>query len=197
MAPADLVVESPAADGGRAPEGSDARPEKSWRRSSPRRLHDTFPKTMRWGSGERVFVRPVRGLLALLGTKVVPMEILGAAAANVTRGHRILSDGEFAVAGPDDYLEKLRAQGVEPDGHARRRAILESARHLAAEVGGSISGCRPRETLADLWSGRERCAALFAPSFDLPEEITTTGDAHAPEVPAGARADGPHALLSR
>lgn len=27
----------------------------------------TFPKTMRWGSGDRSFVRPVRGVLALYG----------------------------------------------------------------------------------------------------------------------------------
>ena len=136
----------------------------------------TFPKTMRWGSGERAFVRPVRGLLTLLGGSVVPMEILGVAAADSTRGHRILSDGEFPVSGPDDYLEKLRARCVEPEGHARRRAILESARRLAAEVGGSIEADADlAATLADLveWPGVVR--GSFAPEFlDLPEEITTT-----------------------
>src|SRR6266540_7183036 len=39
----------------------------------------TFPKTMRWGLGERVFVRPVRGVLALFGKSVAPMEIMGVA----------------------------------------------------------------------------------------------------------------------
>jgi glycyl-tRNA synthetase beta chain len=136
----------------------------------------TFPKTMRWGSGERAFVRPVRGLLALLGGSVVPMEILGVAAADSTRGHRILSDREFPVSGPDDYLEKLRARSVEPEGHARRRTILESARRLAADVGGSIEADADlTATLADLveWPGAVR--GSFAPEFlDLPEEITTT-----------------------
>ncbi len=136
----------------------------------------TFPKTMRWGSGERAFVRPVRGLLALLGGKVVAMEILGVAATASTAGHRILSDGDFSVGGPDDYLEKLRARSVEPDGQARRRAILESARRLASEVGGSIEADADlAATLADLveWPGTVR--GSFAPEFlDLPEEVTTT-----------------------
>src|SRR5262249_25261009 len=68
----------------------------------------TFPKTMRWGAGERVFVRPVRGLLALLGGAVTPMEVLGVASSAVTAGHRILADGDFEVRGVEDYLAKLR-----------------------------------------------------------------------------------------
>ncbi len=136
----------------------------------------TFAKTMRWGSGERAFVRPVRGLVALLAGRVVATEILGVAAADSTRGHRILSDEEFSVAGPEDYLEKLRARGVEPDGQARRRAILETARRLAAEVGGSIEADADlAATLADLveWPGAVR--GSFAPEFlALPEEVTTT-----------------------
>ena len=136
----------------------------------------TFPKTMRWGMGERVFVRPVRGLLALLGGSVTPMEVLGISATDSTSGHRILSDGEFPVGGPDDYLTKLRAHGVEPDGEERHRAILETARRLAAEVGGSIEADADlAATLADLveWPGAVR--GSFAPEFlDLPEEITTT-----------------------
>ncbi len=135
-----------------------------------------FPKTMRWGAGERVFVRPVRGVLALFAGRVVPMELLGVPSSNSTVGHRTLSDGEFAVSGPDDYLEKLRAGRVEPDQESRRTAILESARRMAEEVGGSIeSDADLAATLADFveWPGTVR--GSFAPEFlDLPEEITTT-----------------------
>jgi len=35
----------------------------------------TFPKTMRWGEGSRSFVRPVRGVVALYGGKVVPLSL--------------------------------------------------------------------------------------------------------------------------
>ena len=136
----------------------------------------TFPKMMRWGEGPAPFVRPVRGAVALLGGRVVPMEIFGVPATDRTAGHRVLSDGEFSVTGPDDYLAKLRAAHVEPDSEARRIAILKAARRLAAEVDGSIeSDSDLVATLADLveWPGVVR--GSFASEFlELPEEISTT-----------------------
>ncbi|MEP6471017.1 MAG: glycine--tRNA ligase subunit beta [Acidobacteriota bacterium] len=136
----------------------------------------TFPKTMRWGIGERSFVRPVRGVVALFGERVVPLEVLGIRAGNSTVGHRVLSDGPLTVTGAADYLQKLRGAYVEPDGDARRTAILESARRLATQVGGRIDADSDlTAVLADLveWPGLVRGA--FDPQFlELPEEITTT-----------------------
>ncbi len=136
----------------------------------------TFPKTMRWGSGDRSFVRPVRGIVALLGGRVVPLELYGMAAGDRTAGHRVLADGELVVTGPDDYLAKLRKAFVEPDPEVRRIAILEKARALASGVGGQIEAHADlANTLADLveWPGLVRGA--FAPEFlELPEEITVT-----------------------
>jgi glycyl-tRNA synthetase beta chain len=136
----------------------------------------TFPKTMRWGNGDTIFVRPVRGVLALLGRELVPLSLFGVSARGVTTGHPILSDGELSVESPDDYLTKMRAASVEPDGETRRTAILESARRLAGEVGGGVESDADLATvLADLveWPGTVR--GSFAPEFlELPEEITTT-----------------------
>ena len=136
----------------------------------------TFPKTMRWGEGSRSFVRPVRGVVALYGGKVVPLSLYGVAANDRTVGHRVLSDGEFAVTGPDDYLAKLRNAYVEPDAEARRIAILEGARALAGEVRGQVEAHADlAATLSDLveWPGLVR--GSFAAEFlDLPEEVTVT-----------------------
>ena len=136
----------------------------------------TFPKTMRWGDGDDVFVRPIRGILAVFGGEHVPMEILSVRSGRTTMGHRLLSDSEFAVEGPEDYLRKIRAAFVEPNPEARRTTILEEARRLAGEVGGTIESDADLATLlADLveWPGVVR--GTFAPEFlDLPEEIVTT-----------------------
>ena len=136
----------------------------------------TFPKTMRWGEGSRSFVRPVRGVVALYGGKVVPLSLYGVSATDRTVGHRVLSDGEFPVTGPDDYLAKLRNAYVEPDAEARRIAILEGARALAGEVRGQVEAHADlAATLSDLveWPGLVR--GSFAAEFlDLPEEITVT-----------------------
>ena len=136
----------------------------------------SFPKTMRWGDGSRPFVRPVRGVVALYGGRVVPLELYGVRAGDRTVGHRVLSDGEFPVSGPDDYLAKLRNAYVEPDAEARRIGILEKARTLAREVNGQIEAHADlAATLADLveWPGLVR--GDFSPEFlELPEEITVT-----------------------
>ena len=136
----------------------------------------TFPKTMRWGAGDRVFVRPIRGLLAVFGGTVTPIEILGTPSSSLTVGHRVLSDGDFAVAGVEDYLAGLRSRGVEPDGEARRVLILDQARRLARDSGGSIeSDADLAATLADLVECPGVVRGSFAEEFlELPEEVTTT-----------------------
>ena len=136
----------------------------------------SFPKTMRWGNGGASFVRPVRGVLALFGEDVVPLQIHGRPATDRTTGHRVLSDGELEIRSPQEYFEKLRAAWVEPDGETRRTAILESARRLAREVDGSIeSDSDLVATLADLveWPGLVR-GSFDAEFLELPEEISTT-----------------------
>jgi glycyl-tRNA synthetase beta chain len=136
----------------------------------------SFPKTMRWGAGERSFVRPVRGVLALYGKSVVPVEVMGMRAGNSTVGHRVLAEGEIPVLAPAEYFPRLRGAYVEPDGAARRAAILESARRLASQVGGRVDADSDlAAALADLveWPGLVR--GSFDPEFlELPEEITTT-----------------------
>jgi glycyl-tRNA synthetase beta chain len=153
-----------------------------------------FPKMMRWGAGDRTFVRPVRGVVALFGGRVVAFELFGVAASDRTVGHRVLAEGEIRVSGPDDYLAKLRQGFVEPDGEARRVQILEKARKLAAEVGGQIEAHADlANMLADLveWPGLVR--GSFAPEFlELPEEITVTAmRTHQKYVPVR----GPSGLL--
>jgi glycyl-tRNA synthetase beta chain len=154
----------------------------------------TFPKMMRWGAGDRAFVRPVRGVVAIFGGRVVPLELFGVAASDRTVGHRVLSEGEIRVSGPDDYLAKLRQAFVEPDSDARRALILERARKLASEVGGQIEAHTDlAKMLADFveWPGLVR--GSFAPEFlELPEEITVTAmRTHQKYVPVR----GPSGLL--
>ncbi len=57
-----------------------------------------WAKNMYWRAGKpERFVRPVRWVVALLDAAVVPVEIAGITAGNVSRGHRILH-GEHAGA---------------------------------------------------------------------------------------------------
>jgi glycyl-tRNA synthetase beta chain len=72
-------------------------------------LEISFPKSMVWlsGSGDqakvrrRAFARPIRSLLALLGTQVVPFTLFEVASGRTTEGHPILCPGRFEVADAD------------------------------------------------------------------------------------------------
>ncbi|HBI03721.1 MAG TPA: glycine--tRNA ligase subunit beta, partial [Paenibacillaceae bacterium] len=50
----------------------------------------SYPKNMRWGSYDLKYIRPIRWMVALFGNDIIPFEITGVEASNVTRGHRFL-----------------------------------------------------------------------------------------------------------
>ena len=87
-----------------------------------------WPKTMYWrpNKPER-FVRPLRWLLCLLDTSVVPVEFAGIRAGNVSYGHRVLyGDQPFPVAGPAAYLTALEAAFVVAEVSVRRQRIRKA-----------------------------------------------------------------------
>ncbi|MFO8080620.1 MAG: glycine--tRNA ligase subunit beta [Armatimonadota bacterium] len=95
-----------------------------------------FPKTMRWGSLEFRFARPIRWLLVLLGSNVVPMEVADLQSDRLTWGHRFLSDGPVEIAEPSEYLSKLEDAYVIADHRRRQEMIEEGAAKVAEEAGG-------------------------------------------------------------
>lgn len=99
--------------------------------------HLSFPKMMRWGSGEARFARPIRWLVAVLGTAVLPVEVAGVRAGRATLGHRALSKGAHPVPRAQAYLKVLTAAGVVAEPDKRRQMILRQATAVAAQVDGS------------------------------------------------------------
>ncbi len=84
-----------------------------------------FPKTMYWtGKGGPRFIRPIRWMVALLGTKVVPFELAGVKSGNVTTGHRQLGKKKIRVT-IDNYEQQLRENCVFVSA-AERKAKIES-----------------------------------------------------------------------
>jgi len=77
------------------------------------------------------FVRPVHGLVALHGTEVVPLSVLGLAAGRTTQGHRFeAKTNPVALRFADAYAEQMRDEGAVIASFTERRA--EIARQLAA-----------------------------------------------------------------
>ncbi len=90
-----------------------------------------WPKSMRWGSGNLRWVRPLQSILCLMsdegGAEVVPLSVDGIAAGNTTEGHRFMAGSRFAVTSFDDYRAKLRRAFVMLDSAEREAAIWHDA----------------------------------------------------------------------
>ncbi len=98
-----------------------------------------WPKSMRWGAGSLRWVRPLHSILCILsdesGAQVVPLEIDGIAAGDVTQGHRFLSSGAISVANFEDYEAKLKRAKVVLSAEERAETIAHDAAQLAFAKG--------------------------------------------------------------
>lgn len=99
-----------------------------------------WPKSQRWGSGTLRWVRPLHSIVCTFGTdleepEIVPFEVDGIHASNITRGHRFLSPAAFSVKRFDDYVQKLFNAKVVLDADRRKNIILEDAKSLAFAQG--------------------------------------------------------------
>lgn len=97
----------------------------------------SFPKSMRWGSLDIRFARPIRWLVALFGGKVVPFTVGDVAAGNTSVGHRFLSKGPVKIDSLDDYFVKMTENHIMVDQNLRRQVIREQVEKLAVQQGGS------------------------------------------------------------
>jgi glycyl-tRNA synthetase beta chain len=99
-----------------------------------------WPKSMRWGSGDLDWVRPLHSIVATFGPEteepeIVPFSVDGVAAGDVTCGHRFLAPAAFPVRRLDDYVKKLEAAKVVLDPARREQMILADAKNLAFAQG--------------------------------------------------------------
>lgn len=85
----------------------------------------SFPKSMHWGSLDEKFARPVRWLVALFGTEVLPVTFAGIMADRYTRGHRFLGSDHIALEEPAVYEKALEENYVIVDQH-KRKAMIEA-----------------------------------------------------------------------
>ena len=90
-----------------------------------------WPKSMVSGSSKLRWVRPLQRILCVFGGEVVPFEIDGHVAGDLTEGHRFMGTGQaFRVRHFDDYADGLARNFVVLDTAERKARILDAARTL-------------------------------------------------------------------
>ncbi|HEX4233717.1 MAG TPA: glycine--tRNA ligase subunit beta [Caldimonas sp.] len=112
-------------------------------------LHDAvrnlpIPKVMRYqladGWTEVEFVRPAHGLVALHGSEVVPVRVLGLEAGRTTHGHRFEARlATIELRDADSYAARLRDDGAVIASFEARRIEIETQLAAAAAKEGLIA----------------------------------------------------------
>ncbi|MBS4191332.1 glycine--tRNA ligase subunit beta [Bacillus sp. FJAT-49705] len=82
----------------------------------------TFPKNMKWADKDLRFIRPIKWLLALYGSEVIPFSITTVETSNWTIGHRFLGN-KIEIKEPKDYEKALLGQYVIVNPEERKNAI--------------------------------------------------------------------------
>ena len=100
-----------------------------------------WPKSMRWGKasvkpGSLRWVRPLQSIVCTFGTEheetaVIPFEIDGIVASNVTYGHRFHAPEAITAKRFEDYAASLEKAYVVLDAERRKDIILHDARDVA------------------------------------------------------------------
>jgi glycyl-tRNA synthetase beta chain len=138
-----------------------------------------WAKNMYWRAGKpERFVRPVRWIVALLDSSVVPLEIAGIAAVNASRGHRVLHGAApVVIASAKEYAESLRAAKVIVDVAERRQVIRKALDRVTRTVPGAR--WREDEPLVETVTHLTEWPSAIIGEFEqeylaLPEEVLVT-----------------------
>ena len=98
-----------------------------------------LPNSMRWGDLDFRFIRPIRWIVALYGTEVVPFTLANVTSGNTSRGHRTLAPQDFVIASPADYKAACEKAYIIVDQERRRAMITEQIAAVAKECSGTAA----------------------------------------------------------
>jgi glycyl-tRNA synthetase beta chain len=137
----------------------------------------SWPRSMYWtGARGPRFIRPIRWIVALLDTKVIPFSFAGVQSGSATQGHRFLGKRKVLLSSVDAYDPQLKKNFVLCRPAERRKKIESEIRALA-----SSRSLRVREDsgLFELVTYLNEFPTVIAGSFDpsflnLPDEILVT-----------------------
>jgi len=158
-----------------------------------------LPKKMRWDESGAQFLRPIRWLLALYGSRVVPCTFGVVQSSNMTHGSRRLGGQPVRVAKSTDYFSKLPCLQVELE-HGlvwkwkedylheieepypvKRQRLREQLEQTARRLGGRLPDQKTEEfgwllnTAAFLAENPVIQAGEFQKEYlDLPAEVLAT-----------------------
>ncbi len=136
----------------------------------------SFKKSMRWENQEVRFARPMHWIVALYGGDVIPFVHGNLTSGNLSRGHRFMAPGEFAVTGVADWLEGCRKHFVTADQEERKATIREQVVASGKAAGGStvVDEGLLEEVTYLLEDPTPLCGTFEEKYLQLPRELLVT-----------------------
>jgi glycyl-tRNA synthetase beta chain len=105
-----------------------------------------FRKSMRWGTGDATFGRPVQWLVALFGEHLVDVAFAGVRSTAKSRGHRFLSPDLVVIKSATTYVDQMRHHHVLVDRDERAKTMMDRVAGAARTAGGTYD---PEPSLVD------------------------------------------------
>ena len=97
-------------------------------------LNLNFPKSMKWDNQDKLFARPIRWIVAILGKEIVDIELLGVKSGKVTFGNRYLGlDKENKIESAEKYESVLKQNKVIPDRKEREKTLLQQLQKTSSD----------------------------------------------------------------
>lgn len=137
----------------------------------------SWARSMYWeGRGSTRFIRPIRWVVALLGGKVIAVQIANVAAGRESRGHRFLGSEHVAIKNSAAYETALRKNFVIARPEERRKKIEGELGKASAKLGLKVrDDAALLDTVAYLNEYPSVIVGDFDPAYlDLPQEILVT-----------------------
>jgi len=134
---------------------------------------------MRWGDGDQRFSRPVRWLVSLYGSELIPVTLSAVQppvqSGRLSRSHR-LRDITLEIGNADDYFDALAKAGVMVD-RSQREQLIRSALDMEAAACSASVDCPDGlfEELVDLVEAPRVLSGEIADCYlELPPEVIVT-----------------------
>lgn len=135
-------------------------------------------KNMRWSDPELAYSRPLRWLVALWGSHVIPLGVSALRSGRTTYVLRGDAEPLVSIGSAEELLPTLAGRGIMLASADRIEAVRSGALELAATVGGTVDLDAEADLVAEI-AGLVEAPHGILGSFDadylrVPEDILTT-----------------------
>ena len=94
-----------------------------------------WKKSMKWGEGSLKWIRPLKNILCLYGTKKINIDLHGYSSQNFTLHSNLFIKKKILIKSFSDYKKKLKVLNINFDQEERKKIILKEVTKISKKKG--------------------------------------------------------------